>query len=299
MTPSNLWAREHLTNQEGPGHGGTAPREGHSAAWFLSPSSVSYIVNKRPRTGPQGFKVWVIGFFSPGVRIYWPEGKIPDKTRCFHGVSFNFAYITPSYQMNKSCGRIYSPFGKCSVTQWPAPWKRTKGTILWAWLKAFIFFTTEGDGERNRYFLKKKKKMWAWKELWNFTKVLVLKYYVGDNSKSTSLPSPSLSVEATLCWGSEPGPLLQIRLSSLILAWRLYCSFWEKCLRRGGRRPGMLLQEWPLITCVGWHGSFSGPPLLISERKDVDHEFSSRTFSNIWVIWSWLGVGVVLVASSE
>lgn len=146
---------------------------------------------------------------------------------------------------------------------------------------------------------KKKKKMWAWKELWNFTKILVLKYYVGDNSKSTSSPSPRLSIEATLCWGSEPGPLLQIRLSSLIWAWRPYCSFWEKRLRRGGRRPGMLLQERPLITCVGWHGSFSGPPLLISERKDVDHEFSSRTFSNIWVIWSWLGVGVVLVASSE
>ena len=162
-----------------------------------------------------------------------------------------------------------------------------------------LFFSQLKEVERETDTFSKKKKMWAWKELWNFTKILVLKYYVGDNSKSTSSPSPRLSIEATLCWGSEPGPLLQIRLSSLIRAWRPYCSFWEKRLRRGGRRPGMLLQERPLITCVGWHGSFSGPPLLISERKDVDHEFSSRTFSNIWVIWSWLGVGVVLVASSE
>ena len=33
-------------------------------------------------------------------------------------------------------------------------------------------------------------------------------------TNSTSLPSPSLSTEATLHGGSESGPLLQIRLSS-------------------------------------------------------------------------------------
>ena len=35
-----LWVRESLNNQEALGHGGTAPREGHSVAWFLSPPTV-------------------------------------------------------------------------------------------------------------------------------------------------------------------------------------------------------------------------------------------------------------------
>ena len=58
--------------------------------------------------------------------------------------------------MNKSCVRIYLPFGKHMVIQSPAPQKMIKYTILWAWLRAFIFSQVkEMERETDTFFKRK------------------------------------------------------------------------------------------------------------------------------------------------
>ena len=114
------------------------------------------MVNKRLKNRTTGFQNVDYLVFSSDVWMYWPEEKIPDKTGCFQEVNFNFAYITPNCQMNKSCVRIYLPFGKHMVIQSPAPQKMIKYTILWAWLRAFIFSQVkEMERETDTFFKRK------------------------------------------------------------------------------------------------------------------------------------------------